>query len=157
AGQRGRQERAGREADVDVAVVGLAVAEEVVERLQATELVGAAGDRPARQHQRHARVLFPRCEVALVDDGEAHTCPTHAAWPAPGKLPGSPTRTGHRKDRAVTPPLAILWHSAAERAPGLQTLQRSARHGSDRRGGGYGASPAPTARRAITPRRRAIC
>src|SRR5207253_3896979 len=75
AGEGGRQEGAGREADVDVEVGGLAVDEEVVERLQATELVGAAGDRPARQHQRHARVLLPRCEVALVDDGEAHARP----------------------------------------------------------------------------------
>src|SRR5205814_10502612 len=80
AGEGGRQEGAGREADVDVEVGGLAVDEEVVERLQAAELVGAAGDRPARQHQRHARTLLPRREVALVDDGEAHALPLN--WPS---------------------------------------------------------------------------
>src|SRR5439155_14377803 len=80
--------------DVDVEVGGLAVDEEVVEGLQAAELVGAAGDRTARQHQRHARVLLPRREVALVDDGEAHArlAPSELAWPSG---PVSPSRYGH--------------------------------------------------------------
>src|SRR5207244_7025714 len=55
AGQGGRQEGAGRESDVDVEVGGLAVDEEVVERLQAAELVGAAADRAPCQHRRTER------------------------------------------------------------------------------------------------------
>src|SRR5439155_9075630 len=146
-GERGRQESAGREAHVDVEVGGLAVDEEVVERLQAAELVSAAGDRPARQHQRHARILLPRREIALVDDGEAHTCPPHAAWPRSRRNAGLLYTHRPSQGPCRCSALGMLWHSAAERASGRQTLQRSARQGSDPRGGGHGASPAPAARR----------
>src|SRR5262249_10909908 len=97
AGEGRGQERAGGETDVDVEVGGLAVDEEVVERLQTAELVGAAGDRPTGEDKSDARVLPPRREIALVNDGEAHgpLWPESVArfgrrlsgrWPLPGKV-----------------------------------------------------------------------
>ncbi len=50
----------GGEPDVDVEVGRLAVDEEVVERLQAAELVRAAGDRAPGQDERDARALLAR-------------------------------------------------------------------------------------------------
>src|SRR5262249_3931559 len=66
------EEGAGGQADVDVEVGRLAIDEEVVEGLQAAELVGAARDRAPRQDERNARVALAGCEVTLVDDRETH-------------------------------------------------------------------------------------
>src|SRR5262249_36796636 len=61
----------------------LPIDQEVVEGLQAAELVRSARDRPAGQHERDARIALAGCEVALVDDCEAHGMLTPA-----GGLPG---------------------------------------------------------------------
>jgi hypothetical protein len=60
------------EPHVDVEIGDLSVDEEIVERLQAAELEGAAGERAARQHERHFRVLLANREIALLNDGDAH-------------------------------------------------------------------------------------
>src|SRR5204862_1685946 len=57
-GERCREEGAGRKPDVDIEVGRLAVDEDIIERLQAAQLVGAAGDRTDSQHERDARVLL---------------------------------------------------------------------------------------------------
>src|SRR5207302_7698103 len=57
AGERGREECASRQADVDVEVGRLPVDEEVVERLEAAELVRAARDGPTREDEGNARIL----------------------------------------------------------------------------------------------------
>ncbi len=90
AGERRGEEGAGREADVDVEVGGLAVDQEVVEGLQAAELEGAAGDGAAGQHQRDARVALAGGEVALLNDRDAHI-----------PLPGGPlaSRVGRSRHR----------------------------------------------------------
>src|SRR5439155_6701984 len=85
-GERRSQERPSGEADVGVEVRGLPVDEEVVEGLQPSELVGTAGDRAARKDKSDARVLSPRREVALVNDGEAHGSPSSGSpWPRPAR------------------------------------------------------------------------
>src|SRR4029450_3922852 len=58
--------------DVDVEIGRLAVDQEVVQRLQAAQLVRAPRDRPSSQDERNPRVALARCEVALVDDRETH-------------------------------------------------------------------------------------
>src|SRR5579885_2761067 len=70
--QRRGEEGPGGKADVDVEVGGLAVDEEIVERLEAPELVGAPRDRPAGEDHRDARVALADREVALVDDRAGH-------------------------------------------------------------------------------------
>src|SRR5262249_12247738 len=71
-GERRSQEGAGGEADIDVEVGRLAIDQEVVEGLEAAQLLGSARDRPAREHEGDARIALPRCQVTLVDDREAH-------------------------------------------------------------------------------------
>ena len=71
-GQRRAEDRAGREADVEIEVGDLAIDQEVVECLEPAHLEGAARNCPAREHESHSRIRHGALSVALADQSQTH-------------------------------------------------------------------------------------
>ena len=71
-GERRAEDRARREADVEIEVGDLAVDQEVVERLEAAHLERPAGDRAAGEHERHGRIGYRARAIALADESQSH-------------------------------------------------------------------------------------